>query len=81
MDPDTMEQVEIPEYEAAICVGTVDGIMYTTERDENVESYIHEFKEHARPLLCVTHDGQAIVILGGGFTFTDAGFEDDKPVT
>lgn len=77
MEPDSIEEVDIPDYDAAICVGTVDGIMYTTIRDEVTESYVHEFDEHARPLLCVTHDGQAMVILGGGFTFTDAGFVDD----
>lgn len=79
-DPDSIEEIDMPESDIAICVGTVDGILYSTVRDGEAESYIHEFDVHARPLLCVTHDGQAIVILGGGFSFTDAGFVDD-PVT
>lgn len=79
MEPDQIEEVEVPQYDAVMCVGTVDGILYTTERENEVESYIHEFSRNARPLLCVTHDGQAIVILGGGFTFNEAGFVDDPP--
>ena len=79
MEPDSIEEVTVPDVSAAVCVGTMDGILYTTERDGEVESYIHEFDEHARPLLCVTHDGQAMVILGGGFQFTEAGFVDDPP--
>lgn len=80
MEPDAVDEVSIPDVDAAVCVGTVDGILYTTTRDDEEESYIHEFSRNARPLLCVSHDGQAMVILGGGFTFTDAGFVDDPPV-
>jgi len=77
-EPETFEEMDMPNYDTVICVGTVDGILYTTRRDHKTESYIHEFEENARPLLCVTHDGQAMVILGGGFTFTEAGFVDDR---
>jgi len=79
MDVDSVEEVDIPEIDAAICVGTMDAVCYTTTRDGEVESYIHEFKENARPLLAVSNDGRVMVIIGGDFTFTDAGFEDDVP--
>ena len=80
MDVDSVEEVDVPDIEAAVCVGTMDGIMYTTTRDDVTEHYIHEFEENARPLLCVSHDGRVMVILGGEFQFGSAGFEDD-PVT
>jgi hypothetical protein len=79
MEPDSIEEVTVPDVDAAVCVGTMDFLGYTTVRDGVTESYIHEFDAHARPLLCVTHDGQAMVILGGGFTFGEAGFVDDPP--
>lgn len=59
-----------------IAVGYLDGLMYETVRDGKTEKYVHEFKQHARPLLAVSHDGRSAYILGGEWRFTDRGFVD-----
>lgn len=60
----------------AFLIGTLDAVCYTTVRDGKRESYIHRFKKAARPLLASSHDGQQILILGGGYRFTDRGIVD-----
>lgn len=76
MDPDLVEWIEIPEFHALACIGEIDALEYTTVRDGVEERYRHSFKTKARPLFGVTPDGQTIVILGGGFTFTERGIVD-----
>lgn len=51
--------------------------MYETVRDGKTEHYIHKFKKHARPILGASHDGTQLVLIGGNFTFTDAGITDN----
>lgn len=78
MHPELKEWVSLPDFAAVCCIGELDGLLYTTERDSKQESYIHRFKVNARPLLCVTPDGKTIVTLGGAFEFTERGFVDCK---
>lgn len=59
-----------------IAVGSLDFVGYTTKRDGRIESYIHRFAKHARPLLATSHDGRHLYILGGGYTFTERGIVD-----
>lgn len=59
-----------------LVIGDVDGILYTTVRDGNEESYIHEFEKKCRPLFCVAPDGKALFILGGSYDFTERGIVD-----
>lgn len=63
-------------------VGTVDGILYTTNRDNGdggeVEKYIHKFAPGSRPELLVSHDGKVFRSRAGQFTFTDRGFVDEN---
>lgn len=59
-----------------VAIGECDGVLYSTTRDGRLERYIHEFKRKARPLLCVTPDGQMIVLLGGEYDFTERGIVD-----
>lgn len=66
--------VDIPD--VAIEVGTVDGIMYTTNRDGKEEKYIHRFKKNSRPLLAASHDGDQLILIGGSYQFTEKGIED-----
>ncbi len=69
-------------------VGTIDGILYTTNRDQagtaTVEQYIHNFAPGARPELLVSADGKVARSHGGRFTFTERGFVDEdatgKPI-
>lgn len=57
-------------------VGYLEGVIYSAVRDGEEQKYLHEFSESARPLLCVTPDGHQLIILGGGFDFTDCGIVD-----
>ena len=59
-----------------ITVGYLDAVMYETVRDGKTEKYIHRFKKQARPLLCSSYDGTQLLILGGGYDFTDRGIVD-----
>lgn len=60
----------------AAVIGELDGILYTTVRDGETESYIHRFKKSARPLFCVSHDGKTLVIVLGKYRFTERGIVD-----
>ncbi len=59
-------------------IGTVCGVMYETVRDGVKEKYVHQFRLNSRPQMFVSHDGKTVLILGGGFTFTERGFVDRK---
>lgn len=61
-----------------IAIGTLDFVGYTTKRDGRIESYIHRFAKHARPLLATSHDGRHLYILGGGYKFTERGIVDRR---
>lgn len=63
---------------ALILIGLLDGVMYETVRDGRREKYVHEFANHARPLLASSHDGRSLYILGGGFRFTERGIVDRR---
>lgn len=66
-----------PEYpDAVLVVGECDGILYTTVRDGEVESYIHRFRKKSRPLLCASPDGKTLYLLGGAYSFTERGIVD-----
>lgn len=68
--------VDVPD--TLIVIGHIDGLLYSTTRDNNLEQYIHEFKQNARPLFCVAPDGSQIILLGGAYNFTERGIV-DKP--
>ena len=73
-EPDRLDTIRLPSYKVAIVIGECDGIMYTTQRDGETERYIHEFTDTgARPLLCVTHDGKQLLLVGGSYEFRDSG--------
>lgn len=65
-----------PPPRAAVAVGTLDGVLYTTVRDGVTEKYIHKFRASDKPLLCVTPDGRQILVIGGHYTFTERGIVD-----
>lgn len=68
--------VKLHDKGVAFAIGQVDGILYTTVRDNEIESYIHKFKKSSRPLLASSFDGKQLYILGGGYTFTNRGIVD-----
>ena len=62
----------------AVCIGDVDGILYTTVRDGVVEKYIHKFRAGDKPLFCVSPDGKQLLMVGGRYTFTERGIVDES---
>lgn len=61
-DPDTV-----------LLVGELEGVIYIAKGDQ--KRYIHQFNKKNRPALYVSSDGKQAFILGGGYVFTDRGFE------
>lgn len=59
-----------------VCIGEVDGILYTTVRDGVVEKYIHKFAKADKPLFVVSPNGKQLFMIGGRFTFTERGIVD-----
>lgn len=59
-------------------VAQVYAIGYTTVRDGKLISYNHDFKDFARPQLDFKTCKNIILSLGGGFEFTDSGFNDKR---
>lgn len=53
-------------------IGELEGVIYRALGDG--ETYIHRFKEGARPVLAVSHDGSQAYVLAGAYKFTDRGF-------
>lgn len=75
-DPESVQEVDISVPKAGIIVGRLDGILYTTVRDNEDEAYIHEFRPDSAPLLVASADGEALFIVDGAYSFTDRGIED-----
>jgi len=75
-DPEYVDSLQYDQYGVYFRVGDCDGILYTTIRDGVKESYIHKFKKKSRPHLCASFDGQQLIILGGGYSFTERGIVD-----
>jgi hypothetical protein len=75
--PADVVRVSEKPFKAGLVIGTLDGVPYTTIRDGKTESYVHEFRENARPLLVASSDGRSLRVVGGRFQFTEAGIVDD----
>jgi hypothetical protein len=74
---ESIHSANIPEDDVLLIVGECDAIAYTATRDGETNSYQHEFKPSARPVLCVSHDGQRLYLLAGAYRFTERGIEDN----
>jgi hypothetical protein len=71
--------VEIPDLPSEVAViGPCDGILYTAVRDGKTEQYIHKFRKPDRPLMCVSPDGEQIILVGGNYRFTELGIVDNS---
>ena len=76
-EAESLGRVTVPPIpRVGVCIGEVDGILYTTARDGQVEKYIHKFAASDRPLLVVSPDGKQIFLLGGKYRFTELGIVD-----
>ncbi len=65
------DNVNINMPKAGLTFGKCDGILYSTVRDGELEKYIHQFKQSARPDLVASFDGKQLFLIGGNFTFTE----------
>jgi hypothetical protein len=72
----TVDIVKMPSYDTALRVGRITHIGYEAVRDGEKKRYEHDFKAAAAPDLCVTHDGQQILLIGGSYLFKDTGIND-----
>lgn len=72
----TTEFVELPPDDVLVAIGECEAIAYTATRDGETNSYQHEFKPSARPVLCTSHDGKRLYLLAGAYKFTHRGIED-----
>lgn len=77
-DAEVLARVTIPDTPSTLAViGELDGVLYTTQRDGQIEKYVHRFERVAdKPLLCVSPDGLTLYIVGGRYVFTDRGIVD-----
>ena len=76
MEPQHVDEYEIQIPKVGMIIGQCDGVLYTTVRDNEKLSYIHEFDGRSRPLLCSSWDGKQIFIVGGHYNFTEDGIVD-----
>lgn len=77
MEPGAVESVPVSGPGVAFLVGTLDAVEYTTVRDGKRESYRHDFRKAARPLLAIGNDGRQLLVLSGAYRFTDEGITDE----
>lgn len=59
-----------------VVIGTLDGVLYTTNRDGETEKYIHKFRVRDKPLLVSSEDGTQLFIVGGSYRMTELGIVD-----
>lgn len=70
------QKVKVKVPAAALKVGSLDGVLYTTVRDGKTEKYIHKFRKTSRPVLAAGSDGKSLHVIGGSFEFTERGIVD-----
>lgn len=71
--PEFIDTVEVADYDTFMVIGYLDFMGYHTRRDGEEERYIHHFNSKSRPLLCSSHDGKQLAIVGGRYKFGDRG--------
>lgn len=74
VDRITADVPDLPK--SAAVIGELDAVQYTTVRDGRTEHYEHRFRGGDKPLLCVSPNGQQLLILGGAYVFTERGIVD-----
>ena len=79
-EPGYIDEMMIDIPDVGIVVGTLDGVLYSADRDGDgkTEQYIHEFKGRSRPMLASTWDGKYIFPVGGHYDFTEDGIKDRR---
>jgi len=78
-DAEILGTIKVPAMPTeAMVIGELDGVLYTTVRDGQVEHYIHRFAAKDRPLLAVDASARQLLIVGGGYRMTELGIVDDS---
>jgi len=75
-DPESVGMVPVKVPRAAMTVGELDAVLYTTTHGKKVVRYKHTFAPKSRPLLASSSDGRQLLILGGSYDFTQDGIVD-----
>lgn len=75
-DPEFIEEILLEMPRAAMLIGKMDAVEYTTRRAGKIELYRHEFDLNSRPLLASSFDGRQLLVLGGRYNFTEDGITD-----
>lgn len=68
-EPKRLQVANLDIPEAVAVIGHLDYVGYRTTYEGESELYEHEFQPGSRPLLCVSHDGKQLVLLGGRYVF------------
>ncbi|MCP4408110.1 MAG: hypothetical protein GY807_10195 [Gammaproteobacteria bacterium] len=68
--------LETPQHDTVFMIGILDGVLYTATRDGKDESYVHEFKPRARPILASSFDGNQLYVIDGQYLMTERGIVD-----
>lgn len=76
MEPQYIDELDVVVPDVCVAIGKCDGVLYTTIREGQKESYIHEFGERSKPVLASSYDGKQLFILQGNYKFTDRGIID-----
>jgi hypothetical protein len=75
-EPGKVTRLELRLPRAAMVVGELHAIAYSTDHGGKREQYLHQFKRGARPVLLAAHDGRSLIIYGGNFVFSERGIVD-----
>lgn len=76
-DPEIIGKYKPPRVpKVGVVLGTLDGVLYTTNRDGETEKYIHKFRQRDKPMLVSSPDGTQLFIVGGDYRMTELGIVD-----
>ena len=70
--------IKLPHFKTGLAIGRVTALTYITIREGVHLHYQHTFSESGRPLLVVSSDGKAALLIGGSWRFTKRGFVDPR---
>jgi hypothetical protein len=74
--PKRVDVVEMEHPSVVMVIGHLESVDYRTTHGGKLQLYRHDFARGSRPLLCVSADGEQLVLVGGRYTFTEDGIVD-----
>lgn len=76
IEPGRVTRIDVRLPRAAMLVGEVHAVKYSTDHEGRASHYEHKFRPGSRPLLLVSDDGRQIILYGGNYRFTADGIVD-----